>query len=129
MKKLIVVLSVLGAGVGLGYSAAPRGPYPVRPRLMATATSVGSYTFDWDTFCVNKDRSAYWAAHFNSSTGRTMPHTLRVAVGCTQVIDGLGTVAYTTTGGSDPVCTAITTAANQSDTLAANCATGGKCVP
>lgn len=134
MKNVIVALAVVLVG-GL-VAAAPlsaKGPFKVGvgkpgPVRVGAATAVSSsMQFDWLTFTVNKDGSAMWTLDYSSSVGQHAMRTLRVDSGCTQVTDQFGTIVYTTTGGSDPLCTTLSGAITRTTALLSACASGGKC--
>lgn len=63
----------------------------------------------------------------STSTGQHVGRVLKVDAACTQVTDNFGNVVYTTTGGSDAVCTTLSGDVTRSNSLLSSCAASAKC--
>lgn len=81
----------------------------------------------WAQYCVRSDATANLETSFLSTTGQIVGRVYTVDASCTKMVDQLGTVAYTTTGKTDPLCKTKEDVAKMAKDIVAACAASGKC--
>jgi len=124
---------LLGGAVTYAAPKVAAGPWRVgigKPSGLRASTSITSSGLgvDWSEACYLKDGSVRYAMVYSTTSNPTLfQQTLLQDAACTKITQAAGgAVVYTTTGGTDAVCTTASGVVTRVNSIVATGAAGGK---